>query len=542
MSSNCPACGQPTLKFFVRHSVLRCTNEACGEEFPDEAAAAAGSSGGTDAARLPLDSGMAALIARWPSILALSLDEYAREEHRVMKLWHACDVVELMLRFLVMVGVAEAARGGELPDPIARELSEKIERPVLGHWRGMAEALGKSGAAENTLVPEARRYLFDVLVPLLDGDSASRSAETSFSRLRNRLAHGAGVTKAMARHLLAIWQPRFEDAMKQAAWVGELSLVVQGAGGHYAELRGPAMEPAPVTLIDDVAGAAAAMRSDAVLLVRDARVLTLWPLALYGEPHAADSRPTGLGHTAQIYVRRGEVRLEYVPLGSDAACEAVGDQAALDAFQRIFHVERYRQEALAKGGSVRGFERDFDKDSQLLIGRTDETKSLRTLLDDMTQGVIWLSGPAGIGKSFTVARVVSELIEAAAEHQLILPYRFRVGDAERCNRYAFFLFAIERLEAWLQRIGERAASRAAGKPRDRLRQLLERVRQGGASSSCSTVWTKSRKAIRPSLARCRCHCNWGARCGCVPDGRNAACPSCSEPAERARPSRMACRA
>lgn len=460
MATTCPTCGQETLKFFPRQDVFRCANEACGEQF---------SSARTIDALHPL-------VLRWPSVLALALHEYHGEEHPVLKLWHACDVVEMTLRFLVMIGVAEAARGGELPDPLARQLWERIERPMLGHWRGMAETLVKAQEAERTLMPEARAYLFDVLVPLLDGSSHPRTAETSFARLRNLLAHGAGVTKTMARRLLGVWQPRFEKAMAQGAWLGQLSLVVRDATGAFAELRGPTTKPAPLTAADSEALSAASITSDSILLVRGGRVLRLWPLAVYGEPRAADSRPTGLGDTAQVYVRRGEVRLEYTPLGSEAACEAVGDQTTLDAFQRIFRLDRYRSEALAKGFSVRGFERELRKDSDQLVGRSDETERLRRLLDEPAHGVIWVSGLAGVGKSFVVARVVSELIEAAADDRLVLPYRFRVGDAERCSRDAFVRFAVERLEAWLGAANEcKEEERGGGKPLERLRGLIEKV-------------------------------------------------------------------
>ena len=153
----------------------------------------------------------------------------------------------------------------------------------------------------------------------------------------------------------------------------------------------------------------------------------------------------------------------------------MGDEAGLAAFQRLFQLDRFQRESQVAGVSIRGFEHEFRKDAHRLVGRTTEVETLATALATAPDGVLWVSGPAGIGKSFVVARVVADLleaqphpprggaaaprppslatdaevpggVEAAATPPLILPYRFRVGD-DRCSRDAFLRFAVERLEA-----------------------------------------------------------------------------------------------
>ncbi len=52
-----------------------------------------------------------------PSVIALPLRDYIEEREPVLKLWHACDVVELTLRLLVMVGRADLRRHRYLPNP-----------------------------------------------------------------------------------------------------------------------------------------------------------------------------------------------------------------------------------------------------------------------------------------------------------------------------------------------------------------------------------------------------------------------------------------
>ena len=73
-------------------------------------------------------------ISSFPSILAIPLQEYVEETNPVLKLWHACDVVELTLRLLVIVGLADLKRKGELPRKLIGELRSRIEEPTLGKW------------------------------------------------------------------------------------------------------------------------------------------------------------------------------------------------------------------------------------------------------------------------------------------------------------------------------------------------------------------------------------------------------------------------
>ena len=61
--------------------------------------------------------------------------------------------------------------------------------------------------------------------------------------LRNRLAHGGGVTRTMALRLLRHWQGPFEGAVLRGKWLTETSLIVRNTSGSLGELRGPAVVP-----------------------------------------------------------------------------------------------------------------------------------------------------------------------------------------------------------------------------------------------------------------------------------------------------------
>ena len=184
------------------------------------------------------------------------------------------------------------------------------------------------------------------------------------------------------------------------------------ADGRVAALRGPTSEPTPLADAAWPTPVTSEVAPGTVCLVRRGDALPLWPLCLYGEPRPAAGEPSGLGEAPQVYSRRGEVRLEYTPLGVEGASEAVGDEAGLAAFQRLFQLERFQGEAQVAAFAIRGFEREFRKDAHRLVGRVEEVETLAAALAAAPDGVLWVSGPAGIGKSFVVARVLGDLLEA----------------------------------------------------------------------------------------------------------------------------------
>src|SRR5262249_43447459 len=62
-------------------------------------------------------------------------------------------------------------------------------------------------------------------------------------------------------------------------------------------------------------------------------------------------------------------------------------------------------------------------------------------------GVLWLSGPGGIGKSYLLAALADGYL-GNDEHWCAIVWRFRAGDGDRCHRFAFFRHAVTRLARW----------------------------------------------------------------------------------------------
>jgi len=64
-------------------------------------------------------------------------------------------------------------------------------------------------------MPELRDFLRGTLEPLLRGPGGKATADTSLSELRNRMAHGGGLSPELAERLLEKHAQRFEDAMRE---------------------------------------------------------------------------------------------------------------------------------------------------------------------------------------------------------------------------------------------------------------------------------------------------------------------------------------
>src|SRR5207249_1612113 len=99
---------------------------------------------------------------------------------------------------------------------------------------------------------------------------------------------------------------------------------------------------------------------------------------------------------------------------------------------------------------------DIAGDSIALVGRKGELQEARDRIKECAGGVLWLTGPGGIGKSFLVVKLASgyELLRPDVPNRkqskkwCVIGWRFRASDGDRCHRHAFFRHAISRLGQW----------------------------------------------------------------------------------------------
>lgn len=482
----CPQCKSKLVATNPQESAYRCVD--CGITTAADAVD-----------QVPQDRDLATLselLPNLPSVIALPLREYIDESRPFIKLWIACDTMELLLRLAVIVGLADIHRNGKLPKELVATIGKQIQRPTLREWWRMARTVAQT-LQDDGFLPGVYVYLNNVLGPFLEGPPGLDNDERqSFIELRNRLAHGGGMRKILAEKLLSVWSTRFEHVIRRAHWLGKLKLVVKSNDG-FGVLQGPKVDHSPFAPADAEALQKVFRRSADVVVVRGDYSASLSPLKQYGFPQVSgDAGPMQFKTaTPLVYNRKGEVRLQFTPVGSDEACQSEGDDTALEEFRKLFRVDEADADARRKLFVEPGFDAEIQNDAANMVGRLKELNTLRSIATSATEGVYWVWGTAGIGKSYLMARLASELLGQAKGNKMILAYRFKAASS---SRQRFLQFAIERLEPWLdstfpeeatgseEEKEERDLGRSI-KPLYRLQKLIKRVAQLNAEHSSSSV-------------------------------------------------------
>lgn len=377
--------------------------------------------------------------------LADLLDE--RQQSPLVKLWQICDSVELLLRLLVSICVSQLDQSGALGRaPHLKEfLRANIERPTLGRWwqllRKLAPLTSVSGA------PDLQRFVHSVLPEFL-GDRKSMPGEARvkldpvsyFADLRNRLAHGAGLTDGAAEKLLPGWSRKFEKLFEDCLWLADLQLSAVDGRGEVVLLHGVTPWAAGSSTSGETGRKAGRVDASS----GDGRI-SLWPLLRFEAPTVEDNiAMADAQRLVEIYARRDEVSsLYYTPLGSEDVAWSLGDREAAECFDRILELPANYNVAKRRGAFA-SYRADIEKDANAFIGREKQIDMVLKAIDRYPGRILWVSGKAGIGKSFLMARLADLVDHDEMRDTVVIPYRFKVGDS-RCSAGAFFQLCTESL-------------------------------------------------------------------------------------------------
>ncbi|HJT77787.1 MAG TPA: ATP-binding protein, partial [Gemmataceae bacterium] len=382
---------------------------------------------------------------RLPSVLAIPLRQYATETHPVQRLHRLCDAAEVLTRFLTIVALGELrARLGDapLPEDVLQALRPRIERPTFGQWRDMLEALVRHlQRGEPLVVPELPEFVQQHWLPRLRGGDAL--PEESLVSLRNLLVHGGAMTRAAAAEYLEVWEPSLAELQERLAFLTDGD-VCHHVGGVARRLVGTDAAAQEVPVSADLRLALAPL-DDHVVLLRGGRWLDLWPLCHYGRAAAPTLKGPRLASADSplVYIRSDADRLLYAALGVDLPHGERPD--VVGQFRALFRLDDRLPEEAAPAAD---FEAEVRRDAAALIGRKQEMDRLKKAAKEAQTGVLWVSGPGGIGKSFLTAKLADDLGHAPPERLCRIVWRFKVGDGARCHRAAFFRHAIGCLARW----------------------------------------------------------------------------------------------
>ena len=143
-----------------------------------------------------------------PAAVALSQLSKVAAESSLLTLWHACDAVELMLRVSATLLFSELIRHPGL----AIEGEGNYTRATLGQWKSIVVGMLQMLDGNRAVLDQAP--MFKPLVVLWKDGLFARFFDgrglppgeagyaQRFSDLRNRIAHGAGLTIEAADILL----------------------------------------------------------------------------------------------------------------------------------------------------------------------------------------------------------------------------------------------------------------------------------------------------------------------------------------------------
>jgi WD40 repeat protein/DNA polymerase III delta prime subunit len=405
-----------------------------------------------------------------PTWLAIPLSEYLAEPNPRVRLHWMLDTVEVAIRWAVAVALADVrlAHDGGLPRMLQRSIQEHIERPTVGRWVGMLRALSRA-APGGALSPAVFSLHDDHIAPLF---SSEGSETDSMLVLRNRVAHGGGISSRKSSELVLAHDARFLDLMRAIGGC-TAGLTVQGhLDEGIVQLHG--LSPAPA------AGMGVSGKPEGAWLTTGEQILSLSPLIAYGPVRVLGKDGQFITRTEtavpQIYARSGPQSLSYTPLGRD---EAHSERGEIDDFRSLFGLDEARAPRM---GSQRAFSADdflkeASQEAEDLIGRQDEIKEIKTWLkktpsrDPATPRIGWLCAGPGIGKSMVMSRVARDL--GNSSHNGLFFHRFQTGDV-RNNRRMFLQLLQEALWTW-EPLRERTAPPIMGDADVLLEDIKERL-------------------------------------------------------------------
>jgi len=394
-------------------------------------------------------SAMASLadqIERLPAVLSRTLNAQLCETHLVMRLHRLCDSVEVLTRFLTIVGwmdLRQALQGRSSKD-LLDGFRRRIPRPTFGMWAEMLCQLATAERSiEGLLLPELSAFTTDHLLPLLG--SGNGDADFEIISLRNLIAHGGGLTHEAAAAMLCRHEPRVARLWHEAAFASEVTLA-QVRGGELAVLVG-AGQSTELRKGPKCLDAWLSQHDRRIILLRGERAVSLWPLLDFDHPsmsgtvgHRVASEPAPL-----TYLRAETNHVLYSACwGGHPLSQSSG---ALEEFQSIFELALRRSSA---GTAVpEDFRDEISADAERLIGRFAELAVLKAVLKEPQNAPLWVTGPGGMGKTLLMARVAQDLSNAPPKRLFVIAYRFKAGDS-RCSRVGFLRLATREIRAWLK--------------------------------------------------------------------------------------------
>ena len=125
--------------------------------------------------------------------------------------------------------------------------------------------------------------------------------------------------QARARVLADCWQPRLTELLNALSPLGALPLLTRSADGQVLRVLG---EMGRLEVVPELSAALIGTEPGAAAIRFGERLIPLAPFVIHGLPRAGEI--VGRSEVAQIFMRRSEISLEYMALGSEDTAFGLG--------------------------------------------------------------------------------------------------------------------------------------------------------------------------------------------------------------------------
>lgn len=270
-------------------------------------------------------------------------------------------------------------------------------------------------------------------------------------RMRNLIVHNGRVVDAVCWEYLEDLVPNFESAIKGLHFFTKATLVGVERLGTYFSLMGYLKPSEYYPTANLHASLVNNQDSGKVFLIHlsSNEVLELFPMSAFAEIFQWDDKGgqgTGI-ISLMLYLRKGHKQYIDYTTFVDKPQHSQDFKLPYKKFQEIFRLEEWR---LADSENTIQDKYLFSElRYQLLecfVGREAEVDKILEWINNQSEGILWIDGKPGIGKSALIAKVHQVILNATHETDMVLiPYYFRASNQNLCNRQSFLQAAISTL-------------------------------------------------------------------------------------------------
>ncbi|MBI4858855.1 MAG: hypothetical protein HY815_01070 [Candidatus Riflebacteria bacterium] len=391
-----------------------------------------------------------------PTPIDLPFRRYQQEPQPFLRLHRLCEAVDALTRFTATILLSDVVRlSRALPQRIKSTVLRQLERPWPGAWSEITrEACGALAGQLNlkfhrggAFIPELVKMATSSLLPLagsVDGDPNRELLALGSLLNESERLPDQHCQELLVKHR---YQARCMELFGQLEFLSGFALFGVGGDGLGVLLDGPPpptghvrydLRPHldPKSTLTPLPGAKLQSPDDAprmrTVLVKLSQPRALWlevtPARIFEQIRPAGHEVLDLGRPTLAQSPSG--RSEWLDFSVLTPAMANG-QPPEEAFHELglmYHLERWYLAATAAGESrAFSFADRLVELSDPFVGRNEQLRRVGEWFKENREGVVWITGPVGVGKSALMANIAKKFFTEPQMAVKVVHF-FREGD------------------------------------------------------------------------------------------------------------------